>query len=76
MAFCLVIIVASVINAIKKHLSLGASCTSTLRRVDSVFLPAITLLLFFNKLSIKKLDPQLDIAMDLDFDIIFKLTNI
>ena len=51
---------------------------STLHKVVSVFLPAITLLLFFNKLSIKKLDPQLDIAMDLDldFDIIFKLTNI
>lgn len=42
---------------------------STLHRVDSVFLPAITLLLFFIQLSIKKLDPQLDVAMVLGFNI-------
>lgn len=49
---------------------------STLHKVVSVFLPAITLLLFFIQLSIKKLDPHLDLAMDWNFDIIFKLTNI
>lgn len=57
-------------QANKKHLSLGASCTSTLRRVDSVSLPAVTLLLFFHSMSTKKLDPQLGIAMDWNFNII------
>lgn len=71
MAFYLaIIIVEGFIQANKKHLSLGASCTSTLRRVDSVSLPAVTLLLFFYSMSTKKLDPQLDIAMDWNFNII------
>ena len=61
---------------IKNTYQLGASRMSTLHKVGSVFLPAITLLLFFIQLSIKKLDPQLDLAMDWNFDIIFKLTNI
>ena len=70
MAFSLVIIViTSFMQANKKHLSLGASCASTLHKVVSVFLPAITLLLFFIQLSIKKLDPQLDVAMVLGFNI-------